>query len=63
MAVEIRLANEVSWRELPAAWNAKRVMSLEEQEWVHLGDELWCRASAVVAVREILSDTREPADE
>jgi hypothetical protein len=28
MAAEIRLANEVSWRELPPAWNAKRVMSV-----------------------------------
>jgi hypothetical protein len=35
VTVEIRLADEVSWRDRPAAWNAERVMNLEEQEWVH----------------------------
>jgi hypothetical protein len=37
-------------------------MNLEEREWVHLGGDLWCRASAVIEVRETLPDPQEASD-
>jgi hypothetical protein len=56
MAVEIRIANEVGWRELPSSWDAKRVMNLADHEWVEFENNGWCRASAVIEVREIPAD-------
>jgi hypothetical protein len=64
MPVEIRLADQASWRELPADWDSKRVFNLADREWVQLGKHAWCRASAVVEIREMAPEMpTPPADE
>ena len=56
---EIRLANETGWRELPEDWDAKRVTNLADREWVDLGNGAWCRATAVMEVRESEPDASQ----
>ena len=61
MGFEIRLADQAGWRELPGDWDAKRVLNLADREWVELGENAWCRATAVVEIRGITMDAPTPS--